>query len=166
MSSMIRGKTRPSCKATAKKVRRGLRFGSRSERGRTSGAPSGAGSACAECAGGESLRRFGGGLFSLTRCLQFVQLRRDVAREQGSEQRTVDNGVQRFFVLQATNLVEACGAFESAKEQLDLPAKAIQLGDVVGREHITGKRGQVVAVLSAEGDAHDADDRYLAVLTQ
>src|SRR5262245_47582501 len=165
MSSMIRGKTRPSCKATAKKVRRAGPFGRAEGVRGLAGAlgVAGAGSADAECSGGGSLRRDGGSLFSVARGFQLVQLRADVACEQRSEQRAIHDGVQGLFVLQATNLVEAGGAFESAKKQLDFPPQAIQLRDVVWRKVGTGKRGQVVAVLATERDTHDADDRRLAV---
>src|SRR5262245_34693374 len=86
----------------------------------------------------------------VARGFQLVQLRGDVACEQRSEQRAIHDGVQGLFVLQATNLIEAGGAFESAKKQLDFPPQAIQLRDVVWRKVGTGKRGQVVAVLATE----------------
>jgi hypothetical protein len=128
MSSKRRGKTRASCKATAKKVRRAGRLsvlrattfarciavGSDG----SDGSDVAAAGVVSGCTGGKSLRRGFVGLKLAPSELKLVERRGDVAREHSGEQCAVYDGVQRLVVFQAPHFIETCGALESAEKQL------------------------------------------------
>lgn len=87
----------------------------------------------------------------------------DVPRERGGKQRCRDMSLNGVHMTQPMHVIHAQRSVPIAEEQLYFPPNPVELCHVERGKDVTRQRGQVVAVLVLEGDAHHTGELSAAV---